>query len=174
MVRKKMKYAHIEQNKLLGWYADDIHNSIPINCIEVEDKIWQEALSINANCYENGKFIFKDFRTGKELEEERILTIKAKAFEIINSRYTDIQQRNILMSQDADEISKMNIFILGIRAISNLAETNKTAVEQIDWEIEWEYANEVLRTNQLIPAMQDALNLTSEQVDTMFLEASKL
>lgn len=42
------------------------------------------------------------------------------------------------------------------------------------WLIEWEYANEVLRTNQLIPAMQSALNLTDEQVEIMFLEASKL
>ncbi len=42
------------------------------------------------------------------------------------------------------------------------------------WQIEWEYANEVLRTNQLIVAMQSSLNLTDEQVDTMFLEASKL
>ena len=42
------------------------------------------------------------------------------------------------------------------------------------WQIEWEYANEILRTNQLITAMQSSLNLTNEQVDTMFLEASKL
>lgn len=42
------------------------------------------------------------------------------------------------------------------------------------WQIEWEYANEVLITNQLITAMQSSLNLTNEQVDTMFFEASKL
>lgn len=42
------------------------------------------------------------------------------------------------------------------------------------WQIEWEYENEVLRTNQLIVAMQSSLNLTDEQIDTMFLEASKL
>lgn len=42
------------------------------------------------------------------------------------------------------------------------------------WYIEWEYANEVLRTNQLIPALQESLALTDEQVDTMFIEASKL
>lgn len=42
------------------------------------------------------------------------------------------------------------------------------------WQIEWKYANEVLRTNQLIVAMQSSLNLTDEQLDSMFLEASKL
>lgn len=42
------------------------------------------------------------------------------------------------------------------------------------WQIEWEYASEVLRTNQLISAMQVSLNLTNEQIDNMFIEASKL
>lgn len=42
------------------------------------------------------------------------------------------------------------------------------------WQIEWEYASEVQRTNQLIPALQESLALTDEQVDTIFIEASKL
>ena len=42
------------------------------------------------------------------------------------------------------------------------------------WQIEWEYANEVERTNQLITAMQSSLNLTNEEVDNMFIEASKV
>lgn len=42
------------------------------------------------------------------------------------------------------------------------------------WQIEWEYANEVLRTNQLISALQQSLNLSDIDVDTMFIEASKL
>lgn len=65
-----MKYAHLENNtnKLLGWYDDLVHTNIPIPNIEVADEVWQEAININANCYENGKFIDKDFRT----EEEKI------------------------------------------------------------------------------------------------------
>ncbi len=42
------------------------------------------------------------------------------------------------------------------------------------WQIEWEYANEVLRTNQLIGALQNQLNLTDTQIDNMFIEANKL
>lgn len=131
-----MKYALLEQttNKLLGWYADDIHSSIPINCIEVEDEIWQEALKINANCYENGKFIFKDFRTVKEIEEQRITLIKSKANEIIEEKYPLFKQLNIIRV-GGDELKIMTNFIDGIRKISNDAETNKTPVEQINWEI---------------------------------------
>ena len=65
-----MKYAHIIDSKLQGWYSDDIHSNIPSPNIEVTDEVWQEALSINANCYENGKFIVKDFRTDNEIQEQ--------------------------------------------------------------------------------------------------------
>ena len=62
-----MKYAHIIDTKLLGWYDDSIHEEIPIPNIKVIDEVWQEAININANCYENGRFIIKDFRTDEEI-----------------------------------------------------------------------------------------------------------
>lgn len=40
--------------------------------------------------------------------------------------------------------------------------------------IEWEYANDVERDNPLIATLQNGLNLSDEQVDSMFREASKL
>ena len=52
--------------------------------------------------------------------------------------------------------------------VENIVSQNKA------WQIEWEYASEVQRTNQLIVAMQQELELTNQQVDEMFLEASKL
>ena len=41
-------------------------------------------------------------------------------------------------------------------------------------QINWDYAIAVYRTDPLVLAMQQALNLTDEQVDTLFIEASKL
>ncbi len=41
-------------------------------------------------------------------------------------------------------------------------------------QIEWEYANEVYRQSPLIEATKEAMSLTDEQIDNMFLEASKL
>ena len=79
-----MKYAHLEKNtnKLLGWYDSQIHKEIPTPNIEVEDNVWQGAITINANCYENGKFIVKDFRTDEEIrkEEINIQIAEAKAY----------------------------------------------------------------------------------------------
>lgn len=67
-----MKYAHLIDNKLQGWYSDDIHDIIPTPNIEITEEVWQEALSINANCYENGKFIVKDLRTAEEIEQQKL------------------------------------------------------------------------------------------------------
>ena len=67
-----MKYAHMIDTKLQGWYSDDIHSNIPTPNIEVTDEVWQEAININANCYENGKFIVKDFRTAEEIRADEI------------------------------------------------------------------------------------------------------
>ena len=79
-----MKYAHLEKvtNKLLGWYDDSIHPEIPTPNIEVSEEVWQEAININANCYENGEFIVKDFRTDEEIrkEEINIQIAEAKAY----------------------------------------------------------------------------------------------
>lgn len=80
-----MKYAHIIDNKLMGWYSDDIHDIIPTPNIEVTEKQWQEALSINANCYENGKFIIKDFRTAEEIRIAEINTQIAEAKAYLSS-----------------------------------------------------------------------------------------
>ena len=80
-----MKYAHIENktNKLLGWYDKKIHLEIPTPNIEVSDEVWQEAININANCYENGKFICKDFRTTDEIQEQEQAQFRAKRNQLL-------------------------------------------------------------------------------------------
>ena len=90
-----MKYANIENgtNKLLGWYSDDIHSDIPTPNIEVTDEVWQEAININANCYENGEFIVKDFRTAEEIEQETQAQFRA--------------ERDVLLKEADIEINKL-------------------------------------------------------------------
>lgn len=67
-----MKYAQLEKDtsKILGWYSDDIHSEIPTPNVKVSDEVWQVAININANCYKDGKFIVKDWRTAEEIEQE--------------------------------------------------------------------------------------------------------
>ena len=89
-----MKYAHLENNKILGWYSYDIHDIIPTPNIEVSDEVWQEAININANCYENGEFIIKDFRTDEEIRKEEINTqiTEAKAYLLSTDFYMTVDK----------------------------------------------------------------------------------
>ena len=41
-------------------------------------------------------------------------------------------------------------------------------------QIEWEYANEVYRQSTLVELLKEALSLTEEQIDDMFIAARKL
>ena len=67
-----MKIAHYEKitQKLLGWYDKDIHTTIPTPNIEVEDEVWQVAVSENANHVNlDGTLDISDFRTDKEIAD---------------------------------------------------------------------------------------------------------
>lgn len=92
-----MKYAHLEENtnKLLGWYDDSIHSEIPTPNIEVSEEVWQEAININANCYEDGKFIIKDFRTDEEILKQEQSKFRAE-------RDALLQQVDIVINKDED------------------------------------------------------------------------
>ena len=46
-----MKYAHYDKktNEILGYYDDEIHNTIPTPNFEISNDVWQKALGENAN-----------------------------------------------------------------------------------------------------------------------------
>lgn len=128
-----MKYVEVIDGFIIGCY-DDNSIGIPINCIPIEDNIWSDALDINANYYENGMFIRKEFRPAEEIEKQRVLDIKAKASTIITSRYSIIKQLNIY-GEGGDKQLEMVTWIKKIRDISNEAEANGIALADINWEI---------------------------------------
>ena len=145
-----MKYAHLEKNtnKLLGWYDKSIHSEIPTPNIEVDEKVWQEALSINANCYKDGEFIVKDFRTAEEIAEyEKSLIPKT-----ITLRQARLYLLSIGFLDDLENIISQN------RA----------------YQIEWEYANQIERESPLVKILGQVLNLDDTAIDNMFMEASKI
>ena len=94
----------------------------------------------------SGEFIppeFIEYNVGNEPEDlllalevdneiERIQAIKQKASEMINSKYPDYKQLNIIRVQGA-ELEAMSAYIDSIREISNKAEQDGTKVEDIQW-----------------------------------------
>ena len=104
-----------------------------------------------------------------EVEKEILIPLEEYCLTLEIAEYSEPVYPTIIPSSIT--MRQVRLYLLSKDLLDNvgaLVSTNKA------WQIEWEYANEVLRTNQLIPAMQSTLNLTNEQVDTMFLEASKL
>ena len=133
-----MKYANIEQNtnKLLGWYDKKIHLEIPTPNIEVTDEVWQEAININANCYENGEFIRKDFRTEEEKEKQRVQNINSYTQSFIYSKYPQPKQSSANLGvYDESYKNEMVAFIKRAVDLSNEATANGTKAEDINWEI---------------------------------------
>ena len=125
-----MKYVHLENNKILGYYSKDINPNIPKGCLEITEKQWQEAISINANCYENGKFIHKDFRTAEEIEEVRIKNINSYTQTFITKKYPLEKQSSANLGIYGEEYkTEMISFISNCITLSNEAVANNTSFD---------------------------------------------
>jgi len=76
--------------------------------------------------------------TKEELNQQRISLIKRKCGDIIESKYPLFKQLNITNLLDGytqEDKTKMIDFINSVRTISNKAELEGTALEDIDWGI---------------------------------------
>ncbi len=71
-------------------------------------------------------------RSLEEIEAQRIQAIKSKASELINSKYPDYKQLNIMRTGGV-ELEAMSAYIDSIRKISNKAEQDGTKVEDVQW-----------------------------------------
>lgn len=93
-----MKYAHLNGEKLLGWYTKDVHgDNIPTPNVEVTDEVWQKALEDGANCYVDNKFVYKDLSTN----DEKAAAIRIQRDQLLEqSDWT--QAKDISLSNDAD------------------------------------------------------------------------
>ena len=70
--------------------------------------------------------------TEAELEAQRIQAIKQKAAELINPKYPDYKQLNLIRIGGA-ELEAMSAYIDSIREISNKAEQDGIKVEDVQW-----------------------------------------
>jgi len=83
-----MKLVNYDKNgRILGWYDDTIHKKLPTDVLEVEDEVWNEAISINANYIdiETKKVCVKDFRTPSEKEEDMYKAINKAILHMLDS-----------------------------------------------------------------------------------------
>jgi len=83
-----MKYAHINNsNRLLGWYDNEVHSTIPTPNVVVTEEKWQTALDNNYNCINaDGSGSVIDFSD----DEEKALLVR--------------ESRNIILGTEVDPI----------------------------------------------------------------------
>ena len=59
-----MKYAHIDNNgQILGWYDDEIHDSVPEPNVQVSEEVWQNAIDSGHNTIIDGVTSDTDHRS---------------------------------------------------------------------------------------------------------------
>ena len=76
-----------------------------------------------------------------------------------------------LKSSDSITMRQARLYLLGAGLLSQV----ESIVSQNEaWKIEWEYATDVVKNSQLVVTLSNQLGLSSEAIDVMFDEASKL
>ncbi len=91
-----MKYAYFNKatNEILGFYDDEIHETIPKPNIKISDDEWREALAIGANTIKDGKLICVRPKIDEKARELAELEAQIKEAE-------DDIRRAILIGNDA-------------------------------------------------------------------------
>ena len=144
---KDLKYSTADNSHIDLFATCEEHGEIPmtLNLVDTED------LHTFVDEYGN-EFQLEEYCKTLEITPY----IEPEIVVVVPKSITMRQARLYLLSKDL------------LDNVEALVSTNKA------WQIEWEYASEVQRTNQLIPALQSALGLFDTDVDAMFIEASKL
>lgn len=96
-----MFYANYNKDtkELLGWYNDEIHETIPEPNIELTEEDWQIAIESNANFVDikNSKVILKDLRS----DEDKLFHAKAlKKNEYIENKALVIEENTFSTSRE--------------------------------------------------------------------------
>ena len=76
-----------------------------------------------------------------------------------------------LKSSDSITMRQARLYLLGAGLLSQV---DSIVSQNEAWKIEWEYATDVVKNSQLVITLSNQLGLSSEAIDVMFDEASKL
>lgn len=105
----------------------------------------------------------------KPINDDEVARIGETYIEGVGFRFDS--QEPIIVVPKSITMRQARLYLL---SIGKLDDVEIIVAQNRAWYIEWEYANEVLRTNQLISALQQSLGLSDSDIDSMFIEASKL
>lgn len=164
-----------------GYY--DISN-IPTPNIEVSDEVWQEAININANVYEDGSFIVKDLRTAEEIEEDIKLVAKENKLKALDSLI--VSANTVPFDADNQSINYMSS-VIGLasfkmlqgmynisdaKEIEELTEFDSLIISLYETtfksRVEWKNANNTISNVQL-ETVAEALEKSMQEVSNIIV-----
>lgn len=138
-----MKKAHYDTTtqKLLGWYDDDIHKTIPTPNVKVTNEAWGIAIEENANYVDviNKKVIYKDLRTLNESKQSKIESLNVDCgLEIIGGfKSNALGSYKWYQSKQNDQLNLIGVVTAGVDTVF------KCGVEDADFAtngiIVWSY-----------------------------------
>lgn len=138
--------------KTNGFYHPNIHGeNLPDDVVPVSEEVYASLIEGQAK----GLWITSD-GDGRPM--------------LVTATVVDNVPKSVTMRQARLALLKANLLDSVETAISAIPDT----VQQKAAKIEWEYAQTVDRDSPFTQQLASGLNLTSEQLDILFLEASKL
>jgi len=119
-----MKYAHYNKKtgKLIGYFDDTIHQTIPEPNIQITEEQWQEAIDNGYNYVEakNKTLSYKDFRTEEEklndTKKNKINYLKQNFLETLKKGYVTSVSKNRFYTEEQDIAKLKNAYDLAIAA----------------------------------------------------------
>ena len=76
-----------------------------------------------------------------------------------------------LKNSDSITMRQARLYLLNAKLLSQV---NSIVSQNEAWKIEWEYATDVVKNSPLVSVLASELNLSAEDIDVMFSEASLL
>ena len=137
-------------NETQGFYCNDIGPEPPQDAVEISDDLYSQALDLRSK----GKIV--SISAGGNLSFKNPVIVPEVP-------------RSITPRQGLLVLSRAGLLGTVQSAISSLE-----GQEGDEARIEWEYATEWLRNWSLLESIASGIGLTSEQIDDLFIQASKI
>lgn len=110
------------------------------------------------------KWAVKDMFADVTLEDGTVVTKAEQEAKYLADKAKALVPQSVSMRQ-----ARIQLLRAGL-----LDEVNQAVASNQEWAITWEFATEVRRDDPMIAAVQEGLGMTDDQIDSLFIEASKL
>lgn len=115
---------------------------------------------------QSGAWVVKDGEQWRELTAQESADVQVE--------YDRMYKESIVPKHISTRQARLALLSVGMLGEVETAIAGMASPEREQAQIEWQYASEVFRDNPLIIGMATQLGMNSDQIDQLFIDASKL